>query len=176
MGTECTEIRADSLFIKIHLISAKKKDFIKKNVHFLLLAMKEHLGVFHHIGWCSLDPGLRPHLCGGPAGDTGSSPAGSQPVGDPEEEGLRAQHRWGDVQAVGHAVMTPCGEETPHVNARISLYFDVRSAVVNFLRSFLYRGWPSSTAERRAAVRADGTSSPRSVRAGLVFHPPCSSA
>lgn len=28
------------------------------------------------------------YLCGGPAGDTGSSPAGKQPVGQSEEAGL----------------------------------------------------------------------------------------
>lgn len=122
-------------------------------------------------------PWTRPHLCGGPTRHAGPSPAGSQPVSHPEEAGLRPQHRRGHVQAEGHAVVTPCGEKNPHVNSRIS-HQDQRSAsaLANFLRPSLYRGWPSSTAERRAALWADGTSSPRSVRAGPVFHPPSSTA
>lgn len=48
---------------------------------------------------------VRPHLCGGPAVDTGSSPAGKQPVGQSQEDGLRPQHRRADVQTERHTVM-----------------------------------------------------------------------
>lgn len=72
-------------------------------------------------------PRARPHLCGGPAGHAGPSPAGSQLVSHPQEAGLRAQHRGGHVQAEGHAVVTPCGEKNPSVNARLSLYSVTRS-------------------------------------------------
>lgn len=48
------------------------------------------------------------YLCGGPAVDAGSSPAGEQPVSHSEEAGLRSQDRRGLVQAERHAVVAPC--------------------------------------------------------------------
>lgn len=110
---------------------------------FLFSARNEGTSQWFHVlmlpnpGPRALDPGpgprtlgpgsrTRPHLCGGPAGHAGPSPAGSQPVRHPEEAGLRPQHRGGDVQAEGHAVVTPCGEKNPHVNSRI---FIQRSAL-----------------------------------------------
>lgn len=67
--------------------------------------------------------------------------------------------------------------ESKHVPVR-----NVKSATLlaalpetdNFRRPSLYRGWLSPTAEHRAVPRADGTSSPCSVRAGVAPCPPSS--